>query len=365
MSLVPLPILNDHEYHDEVLRKVRATKAGDRLAVMTMSFEPSEQITAALMEALIAAAKRQVRVTIVIDAISLMVYNMIPVGPLYTLPNPVPKWRRSFIEKYRILDELRESGGNYCITNIPERPFSNPFAGRSHIKFTVINDTGYVGGCNLSKTWGLDLMIRLTDKKTVDWMYDFIISVSKKSNVATALDGKDLSIPLDTKTTMLVDAGVKNQSLIYEEALKLIDNANEWIVLTCQFFPGKTTAERVIAAQKRGVKVTVYFDPIKSRAPVMRSPHHLAERIERSKYPAELFRHRLPPGLPRLHAKLIANEQAAMIGSHNYVVKGVAYGTAESAILRTNPQFSTYAVATFRKRLAEVTDYDAAIVTRP
>ena len=122
-------------------------------------------------------------------------------------------------------------------------------------------------------------------------------------------------------------------------------------------FPGKATAEHVVAAQKRGVKVTLYFDPIKSRAPVLRPPHHLAEQLERKKYPAELFQHRLPPGLPRLHAKLLATEQAAMIGSHNYVVQGVAYGTAETAILRKDPLFSTHAVEVFTKRLSEVTDF--------
>ena len=165
MALIPLPILNDHEYHAEVLRRVQATKAGDRVAVMTMSFEPSEQITKALMQELIAAAKRQVRVTLVIDAISLMVQDMIPVGPLYTLPNPIPKWRRGFDAKFYILNELRDNGGKYRITNIPARPLTNPFAGRSHVKLTVINDTAYLGGCNLSKTWGIDLMVRFKDQK--------------------------------------------------------------------------------------------------------------------------------------------------------------------------------------------------------
>jgi phosphatidylserine/phosphatidylglycerophosphate/cardiolipin synthase-like enzyme len=356
MPLISLPILNDHEYHTEVLHSVRATRAGDRIAIMTMSFEPSEEITAALMQELIAAAKRKVHVTLVIDAISLMVQDMIPVGPLYTLPNPIPKWRLSFNAKFHILNELRDNGGSYCITNIPERPLTNPFAGRSHIKFTVINDTAYLGGCNLSKTWGLDLMMRLENKKTVDWMYDFILSVSQKGNVATALEGKDLRTQLDKETDLLIDAGRKGQSLIYKEALDLIDGANDWIVLTCQFFPGRSTAEHIVAAQKRGVTVTVYFDPIWSRAPVLRPPHWIAERQERNKYPAELFEHRLPKGLPRLHAKLIATEQGAMIGSHNYVVQGVAYGTAEAAILRKNPQFSKKAVEVFTKRLAEVTD---------
>lgn len=58
MDLIPLSVLNDHEYYAELIRKVRATKPGDRVALMTMSFDPSEQTVAALMQELIAAAKR-------------------------------------------------------------------------------------------------------------------------------------------------------------------------------------------------------------------------------------------------------------------------------------------------------------------
>lgn len=355
MGLTPLSVLNDHEYHAEVIRKVRATKAGDRVALMTMSFDPLEEIVAALMQELIAAAKRQVRVTLNVDAHCFMMHDMtaLPTGPLYTHPNSVPRKRRGFSTKLLILDALRDSGGSYRITNIPERPLSNPFSGRSHIKFTVINDTAYVGGCNLSKTWGLDLMVRLKDKKTVEWIYDFMISVEQKGNPVAVLDGKDIRVPIDKDTVLLVDAGRKRQSLIYTEALSLIDQAKEWIVLTCQFFPGRATAEHVAAARARGVKVTLYFNPTSTRAKVQRLAFWFAERQERNKYPAELFQHQLPPGLPHLHAKLLATEQAAIIGSHNYVVQGVAFGTAEAAILRKDPQFSKKAAEVFTKRLAE------------
>jgi hypothetical protein len=66
--------------------------------------------------------------------------------------------------------------------------------------------------------------------------------------------------------------------------------------------------------------------------------------------------------LPRLHAKLLATEQGAMIGSHNYVVQGVTLGTAEAAILRNDPQFSKQAIGVFRERLAEVTDFDTSTI---
>src|SRR5260370_13883741 len=101
MALILLSILNDHEYYAEVIRKVRATKAGDRVALMTMSFDPSEQTIAALMQELIAAAKRQVHVTLNVDAHCLMMHDMtaLPTGPLYTHPNSIPRGHGRFCTK--------------------------------------------------------------------------------------------------------------------------------------------------------------------------------------------------------------------------------------------------------------------------
>lgn len=358
MSMSPLPILNDYEYYAEIKRSIRATKAGDRIAMMVMSFDPSEPITAGILRELIAATKRQVHVQLNIDAHSLMVHDVtaLPMGPLYTRLDPIPKWRYDFSSKLTILNTLRENGGDYCVTNIPEKPFSNPFSGRSHIKFTVINDTAYIGGCNLNKTWGMDLMVRLEGKKTVDWIYKFIRSVGQNSNTASVLAGKDISLTIDKNTMMLVDAGKQHQSLIYQEALDLIDQAKKWIVLTCQFFPGKTTAEHVFAAQKRGVNVTIHFGPVSNRARALRLLYWYAEQQERRKYPAGLFQNRLDPGLPRLHAKLLATEQAAMIGSHNYFAPSVALGTAEATILRRDPSFAKAAVKKFADRLTEASE---------
>ena len=41
---------------------------------------------------------------------------------------------------------------------------------------------------------------------------------------------------------VLIDAGVPGQSTIFENALELIDGAQEWLLLTCQFFPNSVTA---------------------------------------------------------------------------------------------------------------------------
>jgi phosphatidylserine/phosphatidylglycerophosphate/cardiolipin synthase-like enzyme len=353
MSLKSLTILNDHEYFTEITQKISATKSGDRVGLMSMSFNPAEPLTKPLMRELAAAAKRGVHVQLNVDANSFIVNaHNVPIGPILTGIEPSRTKRTYFRAKFVALENLRQNGGNYCITNVPRHRMANPYGGRSHIKSTVINDTTYVGGCNLSDTWQLDLMVRLQDTQTASWVYDFILEAARAGNVAAALKGTDVELAIDEHTHLFVDAGCMHQSRIYDQALKLIDEACERIVLTCQFFPGSTTAEHLANALKRGVNVEVYFGHT-SNHKATRVPHQLAELRERVKNPKELFDGRLDKNLPRLHAKLLATEAGAMIGGHNYVVQGVNFGTAEATLFRRDPNFAKAAVAAFEARLAE------------
>jgi len=353
MGLKPLTILNDHEYFAEITHRIAATKSGGRVALMSMSFGPTEQLTKPLMRELIRAATRGVRVQLNVDANSFMIgEHNLPTGPMFWHDDPSRTKQAQYRAKFEALEALRMSGGHCRITNLPGRRLTNPFAGRSHIKFTVINDAVYVGGCNLDSTWQLDLMVRLEDAKTADWVYDFILAAARTGNVAEALNRKDVAIPIDGATTLFVDSGVKHQSLIYGQALRLIDEAKDWIVLTCQFFPGSTTAEHLAAAHKRGVKVEVYFGHQANQG-ALSLPHRLAEWRERIKYPKELFTGRVAKNLPRLHAKLLATEVGAMIGGHNYVIQGVNFGTAEATLLRRGSDFAHQTVEVFEARLKE------------
>jgi hypothetical protein len=46
------------------------------------------------------------------------------------------------------------------------------------------------------------------------------------------------------------------------------------------------------------------------------------------------------PGPGHIHAKLLATEQVALVGSHNYVQLGVNFGTAELAMLVRDADFA-------------------------
>ena len=258
--MLPLTISNDEEYFSEITRKIAATKRGDRVALMTMSFDPTEPRTEPLMRELYAATDRGVHVQLNIDAISFMlVKNYRPDRNLLRRPDPAHMKGAYFKRRYAALEQLERRDGRFAVTNLPSQGLTNPFAGRSHIKFTVINHDVYIGGCNLGQTWQIDLMVCLHETQLSNWVYDFILKAARQPYLKTMLNGRDFEHRIDRATTLLIDAGVQGQSLIYDRTLEMIDTAKRHIVITCQYFPDNITAEHLLAAQKRGVDVTIYF----------------------------------------------------------------------------------------------------------
>jgi phosphatidylserine/phosphatidylglycerophosphate/cardiolipin synthase-like enzyme len=154
-----------------------------------------------------------------------------------------------------------------------------------------------------------------------------------------AFEDTDTELKIDDKTRLLIDAGVPGQSRIYDEALALIDAAREWIVLTCQFFPGGRTGQHLLKAQKRGVNVQIIYGHPRHHGNEALG-HYAYNLWERTRLPNDFFKHQLPKNMQMLHAKLLATEQGAIVGSHNFATQGVRLGTAEIALLRHDVQFS-------------------------
>ena len=318
---------------------------------MTMSFTPSEPHIAVLMRELITAARRGVQVYLLVDAISFTndQYEL-PIGPTLLLHEAARSRRPHFRQKYLLLEELRASGGHYHIINFPKRRLANPYAGRSHIKIAVVGNVTFAGGCNLSSKQ-IDYMMQLEDTTVADWLYELVVRVTNDGDVGHVLQYQDHDFNIDDKTTLLVDAGKRGQSLIYKSALDFIDSAQEWLVMTCQFFPNTITATHLAAAVRRGVNVTLYYNHPRHHAIHMRPVQQVVIWAEKTRRPRTLFTHQLPKDLQRLHAKLIASEQGAMIGSHNYVTHGVNFGTAEIAIRRYDPVFAQEALNILKQHL--------------
>jgi cardiolipin synthase len=333
------------EYWEELEYEFGGAKKGDRIAMIVMGFEPDEAVTASIVDALMSAADRGAEVHLIVDAYNFLIDDVRQrPGPLWwhkDLRNVSPRLQKT-IDVLKVLDA--KPTGHASIINMPNRAFTNPKGGRSHIKYTTVNDRIFVGGCNLHHTTWVDAMMGWRDTYTADYLYDFLLQLHQLKSTKILMKDADRQLALDPKTTLYLDAGKKRQSIILENALALIDAAEKSLVMTCQYFPNGNTAKHLTAAYRRGVDVQIIYAHPMLHGPIEGRGHQLSNARERLRVPAELFKRRLPKNGPGIHAKIIATEKAAIIGSHNYVSAGVLFGTAEIALLRHDPVFAQEAI---------------------
>ncbi|HSX07328.1 MAG TPA: phospholipase D-like domain-containing protein [Candidatus Saccharimonadales bacterium] len=340
------------EYFTALVRDINKAKKGDRVLVASMGFSAELEPIAKVAEALNAAAARGVKTILIMDAFDFLVNGVTKVpGPLWFKTGLNPNMREPYRTRYNALQSLVENGGTYAITNQPGKRFTWPFARRSHIKTAIINDTVYVGGHNLNNIEEIDTMLRWRDQRTADWLYELMRTAAQGGNVRESLGGQDQTFAVDNKTTLFVDAGQPRQSIIYDEALHMIETAREWLVLTSQYFEPGPSTQALARALRRGVKITYYYSHPSMHGPLEGPFHHVAQWRERQHLPAALFEKRLPRGV-HLHAKLLATEQGVMIGSHNYALLGVQLGTAEIALRRNDVAFAKRMVKHVEQQLS-------------
>lgn len=343
------------EYFDELILSIRATKPGDRVLLMTMTFDPTEPTIAVLAHELIKAARRGVHVTLSVDAHSFLVdRNHFP-GPLVPrrhLPKKLPSY---FHNKLHILESLDAlPNGSAVILNRPLKGISLPIAGRSHIKIALINDRVFIGGCNLQAEDYIDMMSSWESAETADALRAVMGEVIRGQNVSRVLAQTDRRLVVSDEAKILIDSGVRGQSLIFKEAMELIDHAQDWLVITCQFFPNSITAKHLLRAVERGVQVEVIFSHPKHHGLIGGFGQQVSILRERTRLPKVLFEHALTREDPMLHAKLIASDAGMMIGSHNYVRAGVILGTAEIALKISSEKLARDAVTTLHRGLKRI-----------
>jgi phosphatidylserine/phosphatidylglycerophosphate/cardiolipin synthase-like enzyme len=325
------------QYFEELAALADKAQAGDRIAIATMSYEPADPFVGKLMISLQNAAGRGVHVLLLVDAYTFLVNEMTHVpGPLWLSPKLGTHMRQPFADRLNELNALRDHGGSYVITNMPKRAFSTIPAGRSHVKGAVVNDRLFLGGCNLYDANEIDIMAGWQDKKAADWLYSTFESMAQNGGSKAAFNGHDVALPLTNSMQILLDSGKPKQSIIYDHAMQLIDDAKKHIFLTCQFFPGGSTAQHLLAAHNRGVDVQIAYSPPSIHGKEA-AAHHAYILRERTRLPASFFAGKLPRSAPRIHAKVIATDTGVIFGSHNYVTQGVTFGTAEIALLSHDP----------------------------
>jgi cardiolipin synthase A/B len=339
------------QYFADVIERLARAKRGERVITMAMVIEPRHPDIAPLLDALCAAARRGADVTVIIDAYGLMLEDPKLPGPLFFHSElPDIRFAKPFQERVEALADLEAAGARTAIINQPGRPLTNPKAGRCHIKLSVIGDYYYLGGCNLENYGRVDTMVGAHDPDTADWLAGLAEDIFDAGSIRKAFPGADITRSVGLTTSFFVDTGVRHRSVILRQALDLIDAASEHITYTGQYFPLGITADHLLQAQRRGVRVTIIYNhPSLSRWPLTWIQQGVVAN-ERRRMPAEFFS-RVHRGPGYLHAKLIATEQGAMIGSHNFVQAGVSFGTAEIAMLVRDPEFARRATESVLQQL--------------
>lgn len=341
------------EYFNELISRVAKTKKGDRVVLATMSFKPKTPHIGLILDELGSAAQRGVDVDFMVDAFPFLLADgdgRVP-GPLLFTRKLSGRLSKTYRARLDALEKLRAKGGRYTIVNKPSRPLKNPFSGRSHIKFAVINDYVFVGACNFEDIGFLDFMAGWEDKTIADWLSQFRHDVEASGSVLKSMNAKDITVAVDGTTRLLLDAGKPNQSLIFDKAIALIDAAEEHILITCQFFPNSVTARHLALAEARGVKVQILYNHPDKHTKPFNLLHRGVIWVEKRNKPRDFFSQQLPKGHDFLHAKLLTTDKGTIVGSHNYVHVGVKFGTAEIALMSSEPKFGEQATLAIKSQL--------------
>ncbi len=337
-------LYNRQQYFDYLVQRYERATADDTIILATMEFRPDQPGIMKIVDALCTAAERGAHVVFIVDAYSFMVKEgVLSVGPLFFRRKDPNKGYGSFRPVVDAIQKMRTRGVRCAVINKPTRPFKNPFSGRSHIKYGVINDEVFIGGCNLSHPEMLDVMVYTESDRLANYLVAFSADVIAYKNVRKALHRRDKNFKIDSQTELLIDAGVKHQSLIYERAFNLINDAAQRVYMTCQYFPNNFTPAALAKAAYRGVNVHLaYNHPDQHRAPI-KTIQKRTVAYKKKRLPESMFEKQLHQDKDYLHAKILLSEKEAIIGSHNFVKMGVDLGTAEIALHSTSKDFITAA----------------------
>ena len=273
--------------------------------------------TGGFIDALIAAARRGVKVDVAAD-----VFTYREIAGRF-----IPLFRRSKrkLESSRMARELTEAGVRFAWLG---KGYWFPFRGRTHIKFCIVDDVVYsFGGVNLydKGAANVDYMFRVRDVE----LAKRLAREYKRLRASKLEKHDDKSYPIRfKKNRVLIDGGIVGDSIIYRHACKLAAKA-ERIVLISQYCPTGRLGRLI-----RKVPHELYFNPPSNASFLNRLVIWFGMLLSRHK---TLYRKRR-----YLHAKCMLfyfknGKRAAITGSHNFVWGGVKLGTREIALETKDP----------------------------
>jgi hypothetical protein len=285
-------------------------------------------------------------VCIGVDAFALMQFRAL--GPVVT---PWVFEHSGHQHRMSVLEDLGKLGKT-SVLHQPRRPLTSLLAGRCHIKIAIVNNRVFVGGANLQSTWRYDLVVSFEDTAVANWLYKKLAAIIECGCVQAVLGAEDLVVSIDECTEILIDVGRRGKSAILEQGHKIIDRGREWVTIACQYLPYGATGDHLMSAIRSGIKVEILgnYPQNHDRGVLAHRIIHATQRLIR---PPTYFDHLLNPSLTLMHAKAVANESEAMVGSHDLITATVQRRTAEMSIRRRHPDFAAEVRAALWRQLEQ------------
>lgn len=211
-------------------------------------------------------------------------------------------------------------------------------AGRNHMKIYAAGDTVLSFGgvnCMSSGFTHHDYLLETTDKAMADEVFNIARRLYHQGRLSRRTDVPGERRKYGTSHEVLVDYGTPNRSIIYDEACRLIDEADDSLVFITQHHPGGRMESSLAAASKKlgRQNITAVFN------------HHSkiagAGKWQQKVQQARSLLDAVHPDDGFVHAKLIIarfkdGRRIALSSSHNFHEGAVMLGTAEIALRTTD-----------------------------
>ena len=309
----PTELLDPKTYISTITDKI---ESAERRVVLFTHIIAYDDSTKALVTALCTAAKRGVSVEVASDVFSFGI-----------LGGYAPLRNRGSIGRLRTMRRTFKSAGVRYRWFGKFGPFL--FAGRTHVKWCVIDDIVYsFGGVNLYQN-GLataDFMLQLSSTGLADQIEEEHHRISRADYDGRWYRSHSFACEYGI---VLIDGGKPLDSIIYRRACELAEKAST-ILFVSQYCPTGRLG-KLMAAKKS----LLYFSPWQliggTNRLLIRSS--MAFTGYKTEYKRAVY----------IHAKFIIytmpnGSKVALTGSHNFVWAGVVLGTREIALETSDPQ---------------------------
>ena len=290
-------------------------QATDRVCLLTLILI-EDVATTPLIDALCAAAKRGVKVSVGADTFT---YTELRGSYIPTT------YRNARVREAMTLQKrFKKAGVKFSWLG---RLSAVAFSGRTHIKWCIVDDTVFsFGGVNLDEesVGHADYMFSVHDAALADRLaseHKRIISADKHGHNYRSLRFGD------DETSILIDGGFFGDSIIYRRACYWAARASH-VTFVSQYYPsGKLS--KLLAKTKSDL----YFNHGTNNGAINYLILQIAARFDKQSTRYTRSRY--------LHAKFIIftledGRKVAITGSHNFVRAGVFLGTREVALETTD-----------------------------